>query len=104
MEIVAKEIISSYIPMRYRKLRITWTAICLIACVLLIVLWVRSHKWNDYLHKCVYGMRSLELDSAHGQVAISTNLLPATFGSNWSESGSEDMDGTPGENQRLTQN
>ena len=47
MEIVAKEIISSYIPMRYRKLRITWTAICLIACVLLIALWVRSYWWLD---------------------------------------------------------
>jgi hypothetical protein len=77
---------------------------CGIACVLLIVLWVRSYKWNDYRYKCVYGMRALLLDSAHGQVAISTTLLPATFGSNWSESGSDDMDGTPGAIQRFTEN
>jgi len=68
------------------------------------MLWVRSYKWNDYLHKCVYGMRALTFDSAHGQVAISTTLLPATFGSNWSESGSDYMDGTPGAIQRLTRN
>jgi hypothetical protein len=29
--------------MRFRKLRIAWSAMCGIACVLLIVLWVRSH-------------------------------------------------------------
>lgn len=33
--------------MRYRKLRITWTVICRIACLLLIVLWVRSYSWFD---------------------------------------------------------
>src|SRR6266550_2296875 len=33
--------------MRYRKLRIAFSATCLIACVLLIVLWVRSYWWND---------------------------------------------------------
>src|SRR6185295_4017804 len=33
--------------MRFRKLRIAWSATCLIACVLLIVLWVRSYWWED---------------------------------------------------------
>ena len=29
--------------MRFRKLRIAWSVACGIACVLLIVLWVRSY-------------------------------------------------------------
>jgi hypothetical protein len=34
--------------MRYRKLRIAWSAGCGIACVLLIALWVRSYwYWDD---------------------------------------------------------
>jgi hypothetical protein len=33
--------------MRFRKLRIAWSVVCGVACVLLIVLWVRSHsKWD----------------------------------------------------------
>jgi hypothetical protein len=35
--------------MRFRKLRIAFSATCLIACVLLIVLWVRSYRWEDAL-------------------------------------------------------
>ena len=34
--------------MRFRKLRIAWSVGCGIACVLLIVLWVRSHWWADH--------------------------------------------------------
>jgi hypothetical protein len=34
--------------MRFRKLRIAWSVVCGIACVLLIVLWVRSY-WCDEL-------------------------------------------------------
>src|SRR6476620_2501344 len=33
--------------MRFRKLRIAFSATCLIACVLLIVLWVRSYWWYE---------------------------------------------------------
>jgi len=33
--------------MRFRKLRIAWSVMCGIACVLLIVLWVRSYWWVD---------------------------------------------------------
>jgi hypothetical protein len=34
-------------PMRFRKLRIAWSVVCGIACVLLIVLWVRSYRVLD---------------------------------------------------------
>ncbi len=33
--------------MRFRKLRIAWSVVCGLACVLLIVLWVRSYWWID---------------------------------------------------------
>jgi hypothetical protein len=33
--------------MKYRKLRIAWSALCGILCLLLIALWVRSYKWVD---------------------------------------------------------
>ena len=33
--------------MRFRKLRIAWSVVCAIACVLLIALWVRSYWWMD---------------------------------------------------------
>jgi hypothetical protein len=35
--------------MRFRKLRIAFSVTCLIACVLLIVLWVRSSRWSNFL-------------------------------------------------------
>ena len=34
-------------PMSFRKLRIAFSATCLLACVLLVVLWVRSYWWVD---------------------------------------------------------
>src|SRR4051812_44181344 len=33
--------------MRFRKLRIAFSVTCAIACVLLMVLWVRSNYWVD---------------------------------------------------------
>jgi hypothetical protein len=33
--------------MRFRKLRIAWSVVWGIACVLLIVMWVRSHYWVE---------------------------------------------------------
>ena len=39
--------------MRFRKLRIAWSVGCGIACVLLIVLWVRSYWWVDSVSKRV---------------------------------------------------
>jgi hypothetical protein len=35
--------------MRFRKLRIAWSAGCGIACLILIVLWVRSHRSSDII-------------------------------------------------------
>src|SRR4051812_22362745 len=35
--------------MRFRKLRVAWSVFWGVACVLLIVLWVRSYWWIDTL-------------------------------------------------------
>jgi hypothetical protein len=37
--------------MKYRKLRIAWSVVCGILCLLLIVLWVRSYWWIDHLQR-----------------------------------------------------
>ena len=37
--------------MRFRKLRIAFSAVCGIACVLLFALWVRSYWQHDYLYQ-----------------------------------------------------
>jgi hypothetical protein len=42
-------IIPSNTPMRFRKLRIAWSVFWGLACVVLIVLWVRSYRYGDRL-------------------------------------------------------
>src|SRR4051794_2500822 len=56
--------------MTFRKLRIALTASCLIACVLLTVLWVRSHWWRDYFSIGQFAGRGLAIESAVGQFAF----------------------------------
>jgi hypothetical protein len=52
--------------MRFRKLRITWTAICGIACVLLIVLWVRSYNRTETVSKTNKNLISTTFGSGYG--------------------------------------
>ena len=55
--------------MRFRKLRIAWSVLCVIACVLLIVLWVRSYsKFDSSLYKL--GPIAFEEASGDGVVVI----------------------------------
>jgi hypothetical protein len=66
--------------MRFRKLRIAFSATCLIACVLLIALWVRSYWWCDTV--CYWsGKENNGIESQCG------NLLPflqiAASGEKW---------------------
>jgi len=49
--------------MRFRKLRIALSATCLTACVLLIVLWVRSYFWADAVPR-------LHIASAQGALYV----------------------------------
>jgi hypothetical protein len=59
--------------MRFRKLRIAWSVACGIACVLLIVLWVRSYWWFDISH----AMKPT-LVSARGKLFL-TNKIEMTL-------------------------
>ncbi len=51
--------------MRYRKLRIAWSVGCSIACVLLIVLWVRSYSRLDY---CKIPIGALHIHTIKGRI------------------------------------
>ena len=51
-----------------RYLRITWTAICVTACLLLIALWVRSYRWGDKLEFPIPATHGLVINSANGRV------------------------------------
>src|SRR3954466_661269 len=53
---------------RFRKLRIAWSAFWGIACLLFIVLWVRSYSHNDVIVKNV-SSRFLFLNSWKGRLS-----------------------------------
>jgi hypothetical protein len=65
--------------MRYRKLRIAWSVVCAIACVLLIALWVRSYRWSDSVH--VPLARETIVNSAAG--VIGTGTFSQQFNTGW---------------------
>jgi hypothetical protein len=48
--------------MHFRKLRIAWSLVCGITCVLLIVLWIRSYWRADYV------MRQARIESFNGRI------------------------------------
>jgi hypothetical protein len=62
--------------MRFRKLRIAWAVGWGIACVLLIVLWVRSFWTRDRLAGQLTHARAFHVDSFVGRVAISWRVRP----------------------------
>ena len=53
--------------MRFRKLRIAWSVVWGIACVLLIALWVRSYRWGDPKVIDVSTDRWIHIISMHGR-------------------------------------
>src|SRR4051812_34028569 len=59
--------------MRFRKLRIAWSAFWGLACVLLIVLWVRSYRWIDKVYR-VGTVNTTILDSDFGDLIL--NRVP----------------------------
>ena len=62
--------------MRFRKLRIAFSVICGIACVLLILLWVRSHWRRDRLAGQLTSAHAFHVDSFVGRLAISWRVRP----------------------------
>ena len=57
--------------MRFRKLRIAWSAACGITCLLLIVLWVRSYWWAEVLEYPHGAVGATFVVSAHGVLIVS---------------------------------
>ena len=55
--------------MKLRKLRIAWSVFCGLACVLLIVLWVRSYWWTDSIWRYT-PTSGTRIDSLYGKIII----------------------------------
>jgi hypothetical protein len=62
--------------MRFRKLRIAFSATCLIACVLLIALWVRSYLLFDQFVRRGATTDYVAFTSFQGQFVIGTSNAP----------------------------
>src|SRR4051812_32788903 len=58
--------------MRFHKLRIAFSIACAIACVLLIVLWVRSFEYVDVLYVPISSARISVVESDLGNVHFFT--------------------------------
>jgi hypothetical protein len=59
--------------MRYRKLRIAWSVICGVACVLLVVLWVRSYWAVQCVERLTEGLWYEGIASERGVLRIWIN-------------------------------
>ncbi len=64
--------------MRFRKLRITWTVFCGIACVLLIALWVRSYDTKDMIAGHTSQTRGICAYSVEGWLDVSATTVRDT--------------------------
>ncbi len=56
--------------MRYRKLRIAWSVVCGMLCLLLILLWVRSYWRFDYLCRLNRTPVYIGIESDTGLIAL----------------------------------
>jgi len=65
--------------MRFRKLRIAWSVLGGIACVLLIVLWVRSYFSWDIALANLWG-KNFQANSTGGRLSFSTMSRPMNLG------------------------
>jgi hypothetical protein len=82
-----------------RYLQIAFSATCLVACVLLIVLWVRSYKLQDRFSIGQFANRGWAVESAVGQFAF--RLYPINHNAHWfkwTQSAASDNPGEPAEN------
>jgi len=61
--------------MKYRKLRIAWSVVCGIACVLLIALWVRSYTMLDQFIAQASSQRYVAIASNGGAIHLYTNKV-----------------------------
>jgi hypothetical protein len=54
--------------MRFRKLRIAWSVLSGVACLLLMVLWVRSYWHNAFFYDSVTSNGFTSVQSSRGQI------------------------------------
>jgi hypothetical protein len=62
--------------MKYRKLRIAWSVVCGIACVLLITLSVRSYWWVEGARAPLSATRSFQFGTLPGLLAVGMRNVP----------------------------
>jgi hypothetical protein len=87
--------------MRFRKLRIAWSVFCGIACVLLIVLWVRSYSTLDLIQATTTS-RYFDLSSLYGELRVMTETdnadrkyVPKWSASSWEVDSGMRLYGSP---------
>jgi hypothetical protein len=69
--------------MRFRKLRIAWTAAWAVAAVLLCVLWVRSEYRADYFRWRVSSTSGVTVFSAKGRIKCLAGEMNNRFQTEW---------------------
>jgi hypothetical protein len=62
--------------MKFRKLRIAWSVFSGVACVLLIVFWVRSYKARDQTRGVISSHFHLYVTSLNGEIAMAADEWP----------------------------
>jgi hypothetical protein len=65
--------------MRFRKLRIAWSVACVNACLLLIVLWLRSYEWLDGFTVPASASSAVEAGTLPGVVAVGVRHVTENF-------------------------
>jgi hypothetical protein len=72
--------------MRFRKLRIAWSVGYGLACVLLIVLWVRSYFWTDQITRQESSNQFIAVTLGDGRLLLGESNDPdlgVFFGPGW---------------------
>jgi hypothetical protein len=69
--------------MRFRKLRIAFSVVSAIVCLLLVLLWVRSYQFNEIAGRQISKNRSVGVTSLLGRVRIGTWKHPKHANSWW---------------------
>jgi hypothetical protein len=70
--------------MKYRLLRIAWSAVCGVLCLLLAVLWARSYQWADTFSFPITRKHLLGVGSAQGGItAIKSEYVFGYYKSRW---------------------
>src|SRR3954447_9696169 len=71
----------------WRYLRIAWTGLCGLACVLVIVLWVRSYFWVDQITRQDSSTKFIAVTLGDGRLLLGKSNDPDLglfFGPGWS--------------------